>query len=144
MIDFILHYWIEVLFGLVITAGSFVVKRTLASFRQERASEKKEFLEGIQKEIRAEFERSNKKEIELQNEIKTLKSGLLSVQGRMFKSDCKKLLEEDHEITLEEYEEITRDHHAYNSLGGNHNGDQLYLLVRKKVENSWANRDINT
>jgi predicted transcriptional regulator len=144
MVDFILHYWIEVLFGLVITAGSFVVKRTLTSFRQERANEKKEFLEGIQKEIRAEFERSNKKEIELQNEIKTLKSGLLSVQGRMFKSDCKKLLEEDHEITLEEYEEITRDHHAYNSLGGNHNGDQLYLLVRKKVENSWANRDINT
>ena len=144
MVDFILRYWIEVLFGLVITAGSFVVKRTLKSFRQERSNEKKEFLEGIQKEIRAEFERSNKKETELQNEIKTLKSGLLSVQGRMFKSDCKKLLEEDHEITLEEYEEITRDHHAYNSLGGNHNGDQLYLLVRKKVENSWANRDINT
>lgn len=144
MVDFILRYWIEVLFGLVVAAGSFVVKRTLTSFKQERANEKKEFLEGIQKEIRAEFERSNKKEIELQNEIKTLKSGLLSVQGRMFKSDCKKLLEEDHEITLEEYEEITRDHHAYNSLGGNHNGDQLYLLVRKKVENSWANRDINT
>ena len=144
MVDFILRYWIEVLFGLVIAAGSFVVKRTLTSFRQERSNEKKEFLEGIQKEIRAEFERSNKKEIELQNEIKTLKSGLLSVQGRMFKSDCKKLLEEEHEITLEEYEEITRDHHAYNSLGGNHNGDQLYLLVRKKVENSWANRDINT
>jgi hypothetical protein len=125
-------------------AGSFIVKRTLKSFRQERAEEKETFLKGIKDEIRAEFERSNKKEIELQNEIKTLKSGLLSVQGRMFKSDCKKLLEEDHEITLEEYEEITRDHHAYNSLGGNHNGDQLYLLVRKKVENSWANRDINT
>ena len=138
MLEFILKYWIEVLFGGVIAAGSFIVKRTLKSFRQERAEEKEIFLKGIREEIRIEFERSNKRETELSEEIKTLKAGLLSIQGRSFKTNCRRLLDPDHEITLEEYEEITKDHDAYNSLGGNHNGDQLYQLIRKKVEDSWA------
>ena len=138
MLDFVLKYWIEFLFGGVIAIGSYMIKRTLKSFRQERADEKEAFLEGIKGEIRAEFERSNKKETELAEEIKVLKAGLLSIQGRTFKSNCRRLLDPDHDISLEEYEEITKDHDAYNSLGGNHNGDQLYQLVRKKVEDSWA------
>lgn len=138
MLEFVLKYWIEFLFGGVIAIGSYMIKRTLKSFRQERADEKEAFLEGIKGEIRAEFERSNKKETELAEEIKVLKAGLLSIQGRTFKSNCRRLLDPDHEISLEEYEEITKDHEAYNSLGGNHNGDQLYQLVRKKVEDSWA------
>lgn len=138
MLEFVLKYWIEFLFGLVIAVGSFMIKRTLQSYRQERADEKESFLDGIKAEIRAEFERSNKKENELAEQIKVLKAGLLSIQGRTFKSNCRRLLDPDHEISLEEYEEITKDHDAYNSLGGNHNGDQLYMLVRKKVEDSWA------
>jgi hypothetical protein len=138
MLEFVLKYWIEFLFGGVIAIGSYMIKRTLKSFRQERADEKEAFLEGIKGEIRAEFERSNKKETELAEEIKVLKAGLLSIQGRTFKSNCRRLLDPDHDISLEEYEEITKDHEAYNSLGGNHNGDQLYQLVRKKVEDSWA------
>lgn len=138
MLEFVLKYWIEFLFGAVIAVGSFMIKRTLKSYRQERADEKESLLEGIKGEIRAEFERSNKKETELAEEIKVLKAGLLSIQGRTFKNNCRRLLDPDHEISLEEYEEITKDHEAYNSLGGNHNGDQLYQLVRKKVEDSWA------
>ena len=138
MLEFVLKYWIEFLFGGVIAIGSYMIKRTLKSFRQERADEKEAFLKGIKDEIRAEFERSNKKETELAEEIKVLKAGLLSIQGRTFKSNCRRLLDPGHDISLEEYEEITKDHDAYNSLGGNHNGDQLYQLVRKKVEDSWA------
>lgn len=138
MLEFILKYWIEVLFGAVIAIGGYMVKRTLKSYRQERLEEKNAFLESIKKEISAEFERSNTRETELAGEIKTLKAGLLSIQGRAFKNNCKRLLDPDHEISLEEYEEITKDHDAYNSLGGNHNGDELFILVRKKVEESWV------
>lgn len=138
MLEFILNYWIEVLFGAVIAIGGYMVKRTLKSYRQERLDEKNAFLKSIKKEISAEFERSNSKETELAGEIKTLKAGLLSIQGRAFKNNCKRLLDPDHEISLEEYEEITKDHDAYNSLGGNHNGDELFILVRKKVEESWV------
>ena len=118
MLEFILKYWIEVLFGAVIAIGGYMVKRTLKSYRQERIEEKNAFLESIKKEISAEFERSNSRETELAGEIKTLKAGLLSIQGRAFKNNCKRLLDPDHEISLEEYEEITKDHDAYNSLGG--------------------------
>lgn len=138
MLEFILQYWVEFLFGLVVAAGGFIIRRILKSYKQERAEEKKEFLEEIQRKIKSEFTERDQKDVELQSEIKALKNGLLSIQGRTFKANCKKLLEEDHEITLEEYEEITKDHDAYNSLGGNHNGDQLYRLVRQKVENSWT------
>ena len=138
MLEFILKYWIEVLFGAAIAIGGYMVKRTLKSYRQERLDEKNAFLESIKKEISAEFERSNGRETELAGEIKTLKAGLLSIQGRAFKNNCKRLLDPDHEISLEEYEEITKDHDAYNSLGGNHNGDELFILVRKKVEESWV------
>lgn len=138
MLEFVLKYWIEFLFGLVVGVGSFMIKRTLKSYSQERADEKESLLASIRAEIRTEFERSNKKENELAEQIKVLKAGLLSIQGRTFKSNCRRLLDPDHEISLEEYEEITKDHDTYNSLGGNHNGDQLYTLVRKKVEDSWA------
>ena len=60
---------------------------------------KKEFLKEIQKEIKSEFTGRDQKDIELQGEIKALKNGLLSIQGRTFKASCKKLLEEGHEIT---------------------------------------------
>lgn len=72
----------------------------------------------------------------LSSEMGYLKAGLLSMQGKEFRANCRKLLDEDHEITLDEWEEIDADHEAYNGLGGNHRGDQLFELVRKKVENN--------
>lgn len=71
-----------------------------------------------------------------EQELKYLKAGLLSMQGKQFKENCRKLLEDEHVITFEEWEEIDADHEAYNGLGGNHNGDYLYELVKKKVEHS--------
>lgn len=80
-----------------------------------------------------------KKVHELSGEISCLKAGLLSMQGKNFKSDCRRLLDENHEITLDEWEEIDADHEAYNGLGGNHRGDELFELVKKKVENTVTN-----
>ena len=45
---------------------------------------------------------------------------------------------EDHIITLDEWEELDIDHTAYNGLGGNHKGDHLFSLVKKKVEAGFA------
>mgnify|MGYP003458818593 FL=1 len=70
----------------------------------------------------------------LSDEMRSLKKGLLSIQGKEFRANCRKLLEDGHEITLDEWEEIDADHEAYNGLGGNHKGDQLYSLVKKKAE----------
>lgn len=72
----------------------------------------------------------------LSNEMDCLKAGLLSMQGKEFRASCHRLLDENHEITLDEWEEIDADHEAYNGLGGNHRGDHLFELVKKKVENT--------
>ena len=68
----------------------------------------------------------------MNDEMKSIKQGMLSVQGRNFKSDCRALLADEHVISLMEYENITADHETYNSLGGNHEGDALYDLVNAK------------
>lgn len=54
------------------------------------------------------------------------------MQGKVFKADCRRLLEANHIITEEEYEDIVNDHNSYHNLGGNHIGDSLFLSVMKK------------
>lgn len=73
---------------------------------------------------------------EIIKELKDLKSGVLSVHRKTFMEECRKLIDKDHDITLKEFEDITSEHRIYNSLGGNHEGDSLYQLVKVKYENS--------
>lgn len=68
----------------------------------------------------------------IQNNLTTLTEGILSIQGRQFKEECRALLENDHEITLNEFEHIANEHRIYNALYGNHEGDSLYNLVEVK------------
>lgn len=68
----------------------------------------------------------------IRNNLTTLTEGILSIQGRQFKEECRALLENDHEITLKEFEHITNEHRIYNALYGNHEGDSLYDLVEIK------------
>lgn len=48
--------------------------------------------------------------------------------------DCHRLLEEGHIITLKEFEEITKEHKIYNSLGGNSEGDTYFNLITEKYK----------
>lgn len=72
----------------------------------------------------------------IHNEIDAIRSGMLSIQGRAFKAECRRLLEEDHIITLNEYEALLAEHIVYNGLGGNHEGDGLFSMVETKYQNS--------
>lgn len=69
-------------------------------------------------------------------EMSAIRAGLLSIQGKEFRESCRRLLAENHTITLDEWEEIDSDHDAYNGLGGNHRGDALYSMVKKKAEST--------
>lgn len=68
----------------------------------------------------------------LKDDFKIIKGGILSIQGRDFKADCRMLLQPDHVITLNEYEGIMEEHEVYKSLGGNHEGDALFHMVEQK------------
>lgn len=76
-----------------------------------------------------------KREIgEVIDELGILRDGVLSVQGRQFKTECRQLLQEGHVITLQEYELTCEEHRIYHTLGGNHDGDKLFELVTIKYQ----------
>lgn len=178
----ILKYWVELILGLIVAGGGFLIKRYLRLEKEERQREQKAYfdkmLEKIQNEnqqvlksLEKEHDKINQKSEDKYNEINTkvdealeagreesksddavlekeisaleknitaLTAGILSMQGKEFRNNCRKLLAEDHVITLDEWEELDKDHTAYNGLGGNHKGDHLFSLVKKKIEAGFA------
>ncbi len=178
----VLKYWVELILGLIVTGGGFIIKRYLRLEKEERQREQKEYFDNVLKKIQSENQQVLKslekehdkmnqnsedkydeintkvdqaleagreesksddavleKEISaLEKNITALTAGVLSMQGKEFRNNCRKLLAEDHVITLDEWEELDKDHTAYNGLGGNHKGDHLFSLVKKKVEAGFA------
>lgn len=178
----VLKYWVELILGLIVTGGGFIIKRYLRLEKEERQREQKEYFDNVLKKIQTENQQVLKslekehdkmnqnsedkydeintkvdkaleagreesksddavleKEISaLEKNIAALTAGVLSMQGKEFRNNCRKLLAEDHVIALDEWEELDKDHTAYNGLGGNHKGDHLFSLVKKKVEAGFA------
>lgn len=106
---------------------------------------KTEIKDSIKHEFREEFEKNVERDSrimetlnKLTTSIDTLTEGLLSVQRREFEADCHRLLDPDHNITLDEFQQITNDHDIYNKLGGNHSGDQLFSLVEEKAKHRFG------
>lgn len=69
-----------------------------------------------------------------------MKGGILSIQRRTFKQECRELLREGHEITLAEFEALQEEHNIYHSLGGNHDGDALFEMVKTKASNNLTDK----
>ena len=194
MVEFIIKYWIEFVFGLV-TLGLGAIAKYYHSLAKEHKKTKEEaFMTKIHEDIESSFKKAtttsleqvvdlnkqavqenlnrfnlistkmaehekeakteyNKMFSKLHTEIEDVKScsdnnekaltdslvvlteGVLNIQGRDFKKACRELLDPNHNITEEEYEEISHDHDVYKKLGGNHNGDTLFEAVKAKYQN---------
>lgn len=165
--DFIATYWLEFLFG-IIAAGILAVGKIMFSLiKKELQRNREDFKAEIQKgqekfynkfncDIKNTYEQtlqndkeleeqivhnqeaSEQEDIKIENEINILKNGVLSIQGKQFKEECRRVLDEKYVLTIDEYEQLEKDHDVYNSLGGNHTGDSLFKLVQKKVEENFA------
>lgn len=168
LLDFIIKYWTEFLFGIVaagiLAGGKYIwtlFKNRLKDGLEEqitsitdvitkRMSETDEKLEAkntsltqqigelqadmkiMQQEIQKNKNDENliEKKIDiLEDNLNTLKGGILSLQRKEFKEECRKLLNQKEAITYEQYTMLQHEHTIYNSLGGNHEGDQLFKLV---------------
>lgn len=146
MLEWIAKYWLEVLFGLIVTGMGFGIRKIWKMYKDAQIIRHKEEREEISHEIDEKIEVQNERMIEadkkitdemhnIENGVEKITKGMLSVQGQTFRATCRKLLEPDHSITIDEYEQIVRDHEAYNSLGGNNIGDNLFKLVETKFSN---------
>lgn len=168
MLEFIAKYWLEFAFGIVALGLTGLAKYFYGLYKKAKKQQveesHKQIVTDLKKLIDAEHansaklhentlslfkaERELSKEddeaikqsvIALDEKISTVQSGVLSIQGKQFKDDCRVLLKDDHVITLDEFEEIEADHEAYNALGGNHQGDKLFQMVESKFKNSLSN-----
>ena len=138
LLDFVIKYWLEFGFGLIIALSGYFFKKYMKMKEEEQNSERAKFYENIKEDMFSRYDAIEKEsrdgDQELQKQLDALRKGILSMQKKEFIAECQALLAEDHEITLEEYQQCIEDHDAYNGLKGNHNGDSLFALVVQKAK----------
>lgn len=138
LLEFVIKYWVEFAFGLIVTGGGYFIRRYLKMKEDEQNRERSKFYDNFKKDIFIKYDEIKKEsengDLELQKQLDLLRKGILSLQKKEFFKECQALLEEDHELTLEEYQQCIEDHDAYNGLKGNHRGDSLFALVEEKAK----------
>ena len=138
LLEFVIKYWVEFAFGLIVTGGGYFVRRYLKMRENEQNRERAKFYDNFKKDIFIKYDEIKKEsengDLELQKQLDLLRKGILSLQKKEYFKECQALLEEDHELTLDEYQQCIEDHDAYNGLKGNHRGDSLFALVEEKAK----------
>lgn len=141
LLDFIIKYWLEILFGLITTGATLFAKRIYSLYKSEKKTKEKIIIDEFDKKIQSFYVKTQQdneaiaQRIDgIENLMYIFKKGLLSIQGDHFKKKCLFLLEENHKVTLDEWLQIVTDHDTYKSLGGNHEGDELFKLVEIKAD----------
>ena len=159
--EFILKYWVEVLFGIVVTGGGFLLKHRFKRFKESLDHKMEErddkLLEKMTKVLTANNKaiqdsidklRSDTKDdidgvyaelVDLKDDIKdvrkdveSIRRGVLDIQGPQFKAKCKEVLQDSHQITVDEWLALKKEYEIYTGMGGNSDGSELYNLVHEK------------
>lgn len=159
--EFILKYWVEVLFGIVVAGGGFLLKHHFKLFKESLDHKMEErddkLLEKMTKVLTASNKtiqdsidklRSDTKDdidgvyaelVDLKDDIKdvrkdveSIRRGVLDVQGPQFKAKCKEVLQDSHQITVDEWLALKKEYEIYTGMGGNSDGSELYKLVHEK------------
>lgn len=160
-VEFIAKYWLQVLFGLIVTVLTTRFRKIKAWFEKLQTEKKEKNKAERMKEISAcvdelkpmladiakqsaEADESLRTEMNvLGEEVKILKSGVLAIQGDNFKAKCRRYMEDmdkGRNIDFKAYESLRHDHNAYNLLGGNSDGDELFELVTHRYEHQQAGK----
>lgn len=159
--EFILKYWVEVLFGIVVTGGGFLLRHHFKLFKEsldhkmENRDDKlldkvAKLLAASNKTIQGSIDKlqSDTKDdidgvyaelVDLKDDIKNvhkdvenIRRGVLDVQGPQFKAKCKEILQDSHQITVDEWLALKKEYEIYTGMGGNSDGSELYKLVHEK------------
>ena len=143
MLQFLSVYGGTILASIVSTILLSLMKKYMSNQKKQQQEHDKELMRQMQEEMKSavaeERDRAVEKNMEVRAQLEindakleNLTKGILSMQGKQFRADCRELLKPDHTLTQDEFLEISNDHEAYNALGGNHTGDLLFDAVRKK------------
>lgn len=159
--EFILKYWVEVLFGIVVTGGGFLLKHHFKLFkesldhkmedRDDKLLDKvakllaagnktiQESIDKLRSDTKDDIDGVYVELVDLKDDIKdvrknveSIRRGVLDVQGPQFKAKCKEVLQDSHEITIDEWLALKKEYEIYAGMGGNSDGSELYKLVHEK------------
>ena len=149
--DIFVKYWLQWILGVVAAGIALWAKRyikleksTIQEKQKQRMQElRTEVKDEITKELNEQVEKLTEEDVKIHQEIEIVSnkveivgSGVLAIQGQVFKDECRRLLAEGHQITLDEFEQLQADHEVYNSLDGNNKGDELFEAAKAKYINS--------
>lgn len=165
LLDFIIKYWLEVAFGLVCGAMVWFVKKYMQLIKDEKGNHEKTLINTIQNKMDEQYNKTQNqmndcyknlfglieqqgKELkqvdkDMTEKIFGIQRDVLAIEGAYFRNECRNLLKEDHIITNVEFNIITVQHTAYNNLGGNHEGDALYEMVKAKHQKHLVEKGSN-
>lgn len=141
MLDWIIQYWIAFLFGGIILFGKKIwnaIKNFIETYIKKKCDEQLQTNNATIQSAINDLCEENKKQ---NKEIKDIHSSLLIIQGVSFKAYCRQLLRDDHQITLEEFENCQEEYEAYHALGGNGRGTMLFELVKKKSQDGFSDKE---
>ena len=125
MVEYILKYWVEVLFGIVVTGGGFLLRHHFKLFKEsidhKMENHDDKLLDKVAKLLAASNKtiqdsidklRSDTKDdsdgvyvelVDLKDDIKnvckdveSIRRGVLDIQGPQFKAKCKEVLQDSH------------------------------------------------
>lgn len=138
MLQFICQYWLQWLFGAIIAVAALFGKKFWSLYitqrRQAISKQCEDVVSKLEKSLANSIEILTEENKRQNDEIKVVRAGVLSLYSLSFKNYCHQLLEEEHELTIEEVENCSEEYGVYRSLGGNGQGTMLYELVLKKAE----------
>ena len=69
---------------------------------------------------------------DVRKDVESIRRGVLDVQGPQFKAKCKEVLQDSHQITVDEWLALKKEYEIYTGMGGNSDGSELYNLVHEK------------
>lgn len=138
MLDFIIKYWLEVLFGLIVAGLAYFARHYYNLWKESQNAQKEKMQEEILQKIQEDYEKDMN---EMRATIDQLGKVVLAVQGKQFKNDCKILLATDTNINYETFDNLHMEYEIYKSLGGNGLGEKLFDLVQEKYSNQLTGKD---
>lgn len=168
MLDFILQYWVEFVFGIIaaglVAAGKYFSSLVKKQIRESLRAQMTVLTNTLQRQMTStdeaikadiaaiktdiqglhdKLDAVEQKEADVEAKIgaldaglTTLKNGTLSLQGKQFKDECRGVLNQKEPIQLTQFETLEAEHNVYKSLGGNHDGDELWDLIKIKYHNT--------
>lgn len=149
VLEWIARYWINWLCALV-AGGVALFAKHYVKLQKQALEEKwkdkeknmcgkiittlEEEIKKVETQSQDEDSKLHKELDDVHNDLSTVSSGILSIQGKQFRDYCEYLLTSGHYITVDEYEEFESEYTVYKGLGGNHRGDALHDRVIDKIQ----------